>query len=387
MTETEKEFVNFIKKYIWLFFAVIMTLIAVVMRLSGISFVSRDLEVFLVPWFDKMRELGGIAALGQGVGNYNVIYQTIIAIMTYIPIDPVLQYKFLSIVFDFVLAVGAAALVYELSDTAKKPKAVITYALTLILPTVVLNSSVWGQCDSIFTAFAVWSVYFLYKRKNIAAFIMLGFAFAFKLQAVFILPVFVIFYFANCSYSLSHFLIVPAVNFLVGIPAFVMGRNIFDVIAVYVGQTDTYKSMYLNCPNFYAMFSNDYSTLKLFGVFLCFAVLLLGLVYYVVRHKNGIKSTDFAALCLWSAWCCVLLLPAMHERYSYMADVLSLALAVTDKKYAWTAVVINILSVTVYGYYLFGHSILALNFLSLINTLAFALFTYRIFTDHKRSAV
>lgn len=62
---------------------------------------------------------------------------------------------------------------------------------------MILNLSVWGQCDSIYVTFVIWTIYFLYKEKYRKAFIFLGIAFAFKLQAVFIMPIVFYMYFTK----------------------------------------------------------------------------------------------------------------------------------------------------------------------------------------------
>ena len=46
-------------------------------------------------------------ALAQGVGDYNVLYQTLICLFSYIPLggmSPMYLYKAVSIFFDFLLA-------------------------------------------------------------------------------------------------------------------------------------------------------------------------------------------------------------------------------------------------------------------------------------------
>ena len=50
----------------------------------------------LVPWFDEIKDMGGICALSEQVGNYNLLYQTIISLMTYIPMDDMYLYKIFS---------------------------------------------------------------------------------------------------------------------------------------------------------------------------------------------------------------------------------------------------------------------------------------------------
>lgn len=386
ITKAEDKFITGIKANIWWFVLIVATFAAVGMRLSGRDFISRDAEAFLLPWFEQIKNLGGFSALKQQVGNYNIPYQICIALMTYLPIQPLYQYKLFSVLFDFILAVGAAALVYACCEKNKSVKACIAYAVTLCLPTVVFNSSVWAQCDSIFTAFAVWSLYFLRKERYTAAFSFFGLAFAFKLQAIFILPVYVIYYFITKKFSILHFLQIPAVGFLLSLPAVFMGRNVSDIWMVYVQQTDTYQNMFLNYPSFYAIVGDDYATLKTFAICLFFVVMFLAFLYFC-KHFCRLEHMPFLELCVWSVWCCVLLLPAMHERYAFAADVLSVALALYNKKYTWVCIFINITSLIVYSVYLFNYTAIGLGLLAVLNTVAFVYFSYCIFIAKTAPAV
>lgn len=386
LTKTEDQIITGLRANVWLLALAAATVLAVVMRMSGWDFISRDAQVFLLPWFDEIRNLGGFAALKQQVGNYNIPYQTLIALMTYLPLDPLTQYKLLSVIFDFVLAAGAAALTYACCEKNKSTRAALAFIVVLSLPTVVLNSSVWAQCDSIFTAFAVWALYFLKRERYSAAFWFYGLSFAFKLQAVFLLPVFVIVYFAKRSFCALHFLQIPAVSIVLSLPAIFAGRPVMGIFAIYFRQTGTYENMFLNYPSLYAAIGDDYATLKTFAVALCFVALLLALVYYVTRHRP-LGSSAFLELCVWSVWCCVLLLPAMHERYAFAADVLSVLLALQNKKYLWASVFINLTSVIVYGAYLFGYQAIELGPLAILNTAAFAWFSYCVFVKYAAPAV
>jgi Gpi18-like mannosyltransferase len=62
----------------------------------------------------------------------------------------------------------------------------------LFTPTVILNSSFWGQADAIHTTFLLACLYFLVTRREIPAFIAFGVAVAFKLQAIFLAPLLLI---------------------------------------------------------------------------------------------------------------------------------------------------------------------------------------------------
>ena len=79
-------------------------------RLSGFDFISGDLKYFLIPWYAEISKQG-LASLSNQVGDYNLLYQTLIALMSYLDVDCVVGYKTLSVVFDYVLAVAAGLLV------------------------------------------------------------------------------------------------------------------------------------------------------------------------------------------------------------------------------------------------------------------------------------
>ena len=46
----------------------------------------------------------------------------------------------------------------------------IFYGIVLMLPTVILNSSCWGQSDAIYAAFILFSIAFLLEEKYVKAF-------------------------------------------------------------------------------------------------------------------------------------------------------------------------------------------------------------------------
>ena len=109
------------------------------------------------------------------------------------------MYKIVSIVFDFVLAVTIGLFVCSFAYPKERKSLeqklisygfVIPYGAVLFTPTVFINSGIWGQCDVIYSTFVILALYKLYHKKYLPAFILLGVGFAFKLQAVFVLPLF-----------------------------------------------------------------------------------------------------------------------------------------------------------------------------------------------------
>ncbi len=76
----------------------------------------------------------------------------------------------------------------------------VPYTLVLALPTVILNSSAWGQADSIYTAWLMVALWHLLNHQNNRALVFFGVALAFKLQAILLLPFFFYVYWARHDY-------------------------------------------------------------------------------------------------------------------------------------------------------------------------------------------
>lgn len=192
MFKVEEKLADFIKKHILLICVVLTTLAAMYVRYKMLNYESGDFIYFLKPWFEYLKTNGGLYALKSYPGDYNAPYMTLLALLTYLPFSGIKLIKGLSIIFDIVLAISGAAIVKEL--TKDKTKAFVAYMILLLVPAVVLNSAMWGQCDSIYTSFVLLSILFLLKKKYIKSFVLLGLAFSFKLQFIFIIPLYILYY-------------------------------------------------------------------------------------------------------------------------------------------------------------------------------------------------
>jgi len=324
------------------------------LRLSAFDFISSDMSGFLIGWFGQIEQLGGFHALDTQVGNYSVLYQTLIAVMTYIPADPVIQYKLLSVIFDYSLAFSAAMIIKEL--TADKIKSTLGMIIVLFSPLVFMNSSLWGQCDSIYTSFALWAVYMFIKKKYPLSFVLFGIACAFKLQAVFFLPFFLFAYIRKKDFSLLHFLIIPAVMESVCIPAMIMGRSFKSAFSVFWYQTGSCDKLYFNYPSVWALFSDlsDNSSrylldnIKITTIILTFTILLIFMsILFIKKIDLNKKNSVYIAFIF--IFTCVLFLPGMHERYGFAYEILAMIIAFMIPKTIPALLSITILSCITYG--------------------------------------
>lgn len=361
MTTIEKKLIDFVVNRRHVLFLLLVLLVGAVIRLAGRNYLSPDMLYCLIPWFEQIRDTGGLSALSSQVGDYGLLYQTIISLMTYVDILPAYQYKLLSVTFDVALAVMVAVIYRDvmLKDVsitgqarALMIRSCVVGAVVWLLPTVVINSAYWGQCDSMYTFFCLATLHWLRKDKFIAAFIFLGLAFSCKLQTVFFVPFIGTYYLVSKRFSVLHVLISVAVLWLSGTLAFAYGRSLLEPFTIYQNQTLDYNEMFLNFSSAWVILGNDYDALSGFAIlFTLFAVLAGALV--CMRNKRFLDARqDGYAIAAWFVWTMVMFLPSMHDRYAYPLDILLLLVGCIDRRYLKYAALSVLIGLYHYGHYL-----------------------------------
>lgn len=370
----EKNVLQWIEAHILWFAIPLFTVVSLWIRYSMRAAESGDALSYLLPWFDEIVANGGLKSLGTQVGDYNILYQTLIAFFTYLPIKPLYAYKIFSIVFDYLLAVVITLLVYHLSGK-KKDRALFAYVLAVLFPVFFLNSAYWAQCDGIYSFFCVLALYLLIKENYAGTFISLGFAFAFKLQAVFILPLFIFLYLYKKKYSLLYFFLIPFVLICSGFFGYLNGRSVPDVFSIYLDQTESYPYMSMNYASFWNVLQDTltydgYELLKKAAILLTVAALGLIMLFHI-RHRTEMNAVQTVETAFLMVYTCVFFLPCMHERYDYLVLALAVALVFLDKKMIPVLLVLTYISLRSYAAYLFK---LTVNWelLSLLNLLCYA---------------
>jgi Gpi18-like mannosyltransferase len=317
-----KAFVHFVTAENVLFLAV-ATMLAFAARVRFFPFESGDYHQFLQGWFSVLKEGGGLAALGQNIGDYMPPYFYLLALLTYLPVRDLYLIKLLSFVSDIVMACFAMRLVRL---KYKEFWGEITYAVVLLLPSVVLNSAAWGQCDSIYTAALLACVYYLTANRPNAAVTAFSIAFVFKLQAVFLAP-FLLLMLLRHKIRWRSLLIVPAVYILAILPAAAMGRNFGDLLTVYFRQARQYSDISMYLPNLSVWYPKD--TPVAAGTAIAVLAVLASLAVVLLFHRLEFDLTDemIVSLALLSVLFVPYVLPYMHERYFYPADILAVIYA------------------------------------------------------------
>ncbi len=382
ITKTEVKLLNYMNRQLSLLVVLAVTVLGIGLRISLRDIVSGDAATFLLPWYRQIQSAGGLLALDTQVGNYNLAYQTLIALMTYLPMEPLHAYKLLSCLFDYGLAITAAVLLFHLAPKHKDLAAILGYCLVLLDPLVWLNSAAWAQCDAIYTFFLLAAFAYACRDRMLAGFLCLGFAFAFKLQAIFALPFFLALWFQRRDFSLLHFLWIPGVMLLCGLPAIILGRNPLDAFTVYFGQVSTYPQLFLNYPSFWVLLDglcqgSYYEALQAAAIFLTLSILILW-IWLWLRHPENSRGIQLLYLFFILNYTCIFFLPAMHERYGFAYEMAAILLAVLDRRNWGLAAVLTGLSTITYAKFLFGWQALSMPVLALGNCGVYLLFSLKI---------
>lgn len=346
-------------------------LVAVAVRWSVVDFASIDYTAFLSGWWDFINQHGHLAALrDSSFSNYNTPYLVLLALASYLPIRGIVAIKSISIVFDIVLAVVASRIVAAVRPGSPR-LALVTFAIVAFLPTVMMNSGLWGQCDSIYATFCAASLLSLVRGRAWGASAWFGLAFAFKLQALFLLPLLVGVMLVN-RLRLLALVAAPAAFLAALLPALIAGRSIISQISVYPAQVSdpsglnggtggdpaAAATLTHNAPTPYAWLPS--STVWLYAGLVLVALVVLGFGIWLLLRKRPLTPGEVVLVAATSALLIPLLLPHMHERYFYLAEVLLVVACMVNRRYVVPAVALQIASISTYLAFLRGEALMPL---------------------------
>jgi len=358
----------------------IMIIFSLWMRMHVVDFKSLDYINFLKPWIDSIIDNGQVLSLGTSIGNYSPSYVYILTILSYFPssnpTDPFLYgIKLVSLGFDFLLAFSVYLNATLIIKKQTKLLSFVAALLVFYLPSILMNSSFWGQIDASYTAFALLSLYFLQKKQPFQSAIWIAISFAFKLQAIFFIPVFVMYFWFHHKNKIYYALLIPIVYVVIALPTILLGRSWTDILSIYLQQIDTYKYLTMNMPNLWSWFSNLYETLSPVGFFLFSAVMGLTFLTFIIK-KIIPQPKHILFLALWSVMVANFFLPAMHERYLYAADVLALLVAIQYSYLFYLPILLQIISTLAYAPYLFQASVVPMEDLAFVHAMTLILVSY-----------
>ena len=337
-----------------LFAALLPVALAFFIRVFCLDHITLDYENFLSVWAAFFRDNGGFAAIAQPIGNYNVPYLYFLAAISYLPVPDLYCIKLFSILFDVLLAWGGARLARCFTGEGDA-RPYLAFFLLLLLPTPILNGAYWGQCDVIYGALTLHALACALGKRPCWSLICLAVAFSFKLQTIFLIPLWAALWFTG-RVKFRHLWLFPAAYAVTILPALALGKPLADILGVYVGQTGEYADrLTLNAPSIYALIplgaEVNHDLLFVLGILAAFALtaaVLLSLFLVRKRVTDQMLMTAAVILALGIPY----LLPSMHERYFFLAEVLTLVWACLRWEKALGAMAVQLAGLGAYHAYL-----------------------------------
>ena len=324
-------------------------------RISMFYYQSGDYNSFLYDWVAQMRGMSLTEAMKADIGDYNMPYLYILFAISRAKISDLYLIKFVSCLFDGLAAFFVMQIVGHFRKGAVAR--LVAFLLTLALPTVWLNGAFWGQCDVVFASLCLGMVWAVLSGKSHLATVLWALSFAFKLQAIFALPLLIIALFTKRIKPISLLWIAP-VFFATLLPALLCGRTFIDCIKIYFDQAAQYPSLHLNIPSIWTL-AGDVS----FDHFNNAAVYLAGsgvVVFLLLCYnwRDAIDDKKLITLLFIGALLLPFLLPRMHDRYYFLADLAALALFLVDFKKWYVPLVTLLSSYAGYRYFVMGGEVL-----------------------------
>jgi Gpi18-like mannosyltransferase len=284
-----------------------------------------DMRIFLEPWMNHIVHYGPIAAFGHPFSNYEPAYLYLLALGS-------LAHGFLATmtIIKILSVAGSVFLTFALADLLKAAGVQARAALlALVLPSVVINDALLGQCDALWAGACIFALGAMIRGQTVSSLVWCGVAISFKALAVFIAPV-IIGALIGRRAPLWQWGI-PAVAFLATLLLpWLLGWPAYELLTVYLGQAtiEPLIAGRLGNPWMLMTIFADAQARHFYWIGLG-AALGAGMIIGALA-KRGWRDPQFLILlAALSGTVLPFLLPKMLERYYFLGDVMTLALALT----------------------------------------------------------
>jgi Gpi18-like mannosyltransferase len=285
---------------------------------------SPDMWVYLTPWYNHILESGRVQVFAHPFSNYSPPYLYLLSaaslLAPYLSAPSVIKLLGVALTVPLAFALRWVFTASGVTDAGRWT------CLTLVLPAVVINAPLLAQCDALWSAACLAAVAAAIARRPATMAAFAGAAFAIKAQSAFVAPVILATLIAQRA-PLRAWLAAPAAFAALLLPAWLIGWPLADLLTVYVRQAE-YKTWAGSLPNLWLL--HPMLGLPAGAGFIAGYVAALGFVTaYLLRATRGEQTPErLVKLALLSALAIPFLLPKMHERFWFLADMLAFALAV-----------------------------------------------------------
>jgi len=351
--------------------ALILIFLSLTLRVISIPHSNQDMAVYNLLWYQTLYQKGIGEALATNFSNYAPPYTYFLALatLTHVLIPPLVAIKLIPICFDLL----GAFFIYKIIKLKYQQGDIpwLAAAVYFSAPTVILNSAYWGQADSLYTSLLLACLYFLIIEKSFISMLAFGLAFSVKAQAVFFLP-FLIVMAIRKKMPWLYFSAIPLVYLTVIVPVVLLGRPFLDALLIYTKQSETFAILSMNAPNLYVLFPREwYSSILPIGI-AATIILIAYWIYTTSQNKINLDNKYIILIAFISTALTPFLLPKMHDRYFYPADVLSIVLAFYSPALWFIPVLYQLISTSAISVFLFNANSSWVIFGFVLNVIALA---------------
>lgn len=252
----------------------------------------------------------------------------------------ILLFKFPAILFDLLSCI----LLLKAGRKHLKPIPLfLLIALFTLNPAIIINSTQWGQVDSIYTFFIVYMCYSISEKKMCKAYYLFATAILFKYQALIFTPVLIYgiienvflnnYNTKNMLKNLFQGLSAIAMMLLSHLP-FIFGNgaalyNMKSIIEQYTGSLTAFPFASWNAYNIWTLFGLNLVTqenrflnitYKSWGTIAIFTLVIVSAVIWwkhIKYHKKGEKDNIYSLIGGFIISTMFMFSVRMHERYLY----------------------------------------------------------------------
>ena len=152
-----------------------------------------------------------------------------------------------------------------------------------------------------------------------------------------------------------------------------LGKPLSELLKIFLKQSNTYRSLSMNAPNMYQWFPDNLYALLYPAGLLFAAGVALAFVWGASQRMGKTSPGILVSLALASVFIMPYVLPKMHDRYFFAADVLSISFAFFYPGLFFLPLLVGGVSFFAYTPFLFGYEIIPLRYLAVFQLVTLTL--------------
>ncbi|MCX5696771.1 MAG: hypothetical protein NTU54_02155 [Candidatus Omnitrophica bacterium] len=228
----------------------------------------------------------------------------------------------------------------------------------LFYPSVIINSSYWGQWDTVHIALIMASLYYLLLDNSTNDWkIVILFAASLTCKPVaplILLPLYATWALQNKGRIWKLLIYTPLIYILSIIPCWLAGKPFTDLLFYdwKIVSIQRHYSLTFNAPNIYQWIPNNPGILLSGGLSVLLIMLLMTLAFSYIKYEEGRKAQAYIDIAMFSSLLIPFISPMMHERYFFLADILSIVFVFYHPRFFFIPIILALSSFLSYYPYL-----------------------------------